>query len=67
VEAVARIVEERGGDAPEVVYADEIKAVLGDEWTPQRIGMRMAALGFRRTEGLAANAAISSTSPCSSG
>jgi hypothetical protein len=51
VEAIARIVEERAGDAPEVVYADEIKAVLSDEWTPQRIGMRMAALGFRRYRG----------------
>jgi hypothetical protein len=52
VEAVARIVEERGGDAPEVVYADEIRAVLNDEWTPQRIGRRMAALGFRRHRGV---------------
>jgi len=51
VEAVARIVEERGGDAPEIVYADELKAVLSDEWTPQRIGRRMAALGFRRHRG----------------
>jgi hypothetical protein len=51
VEAVARIVEERGGDAPEVVYADEIKAVLNDEWSPQRIGQKMAALGFRRHRG----------------
>jgi hypothetical protein len=52
VEAIARIVEERGGDAPEVVYADEIRAVLNDEWTPQRIGRRMAALGFRRHRGV---------------
>jgi hypothetical protein len=51
VEAMARIVEERGGDAPVVVYADEIKAVLNDEWSPQRIGQKMAALGFRRHRG----------------
>jgi hypothetical protein len=51
VEAVARIVEEREGDAPEIIYAHEIKAVLSGEWTPQRIGRRMAALGFRRHRG----------------
>jgi hypothetical protein len=51
VEAISRIVEEREGDAPEIIYADELKAVLSDEWSPQRIGQKMSALGFRRHRG----------------
>jgi hypothetical protein len=52
VEAIARIVEERGGDAPEVVYNDEIVAALNShDWTPERVGRRMAALGFKRYRG----------------
>jgi hypothetical protein len=52
VEAVARIVEERAGDVPEVVYNDEIVAALNShDWTPERVGRRMAALGFKRYRG----------------
>jgi hypothetical protein len=49
VEAVARIVEEREGDAPEVVLTSEILERLNNrEWTPYRVGKRMRALGFKR-------------------
>jgi hypothetical protein len=49
VEAVARIVEEREGDAPEVVLTSEILERLNNrEWTPHRVGKRMTALGFKR-------------------
>jgi hypothetical protein len=49
VEAVARIIEEREGDAPEVVLTSEILERLNNrEWTPHRVGKRMTALGFKR-------------------
>ena len=50
VEAISRIVEERGADCPEVIYVREIIEVLNgsDEWTPHRVGKKMVALGFRR-------------------
>jgi hypothetical protein len=52
VEAVARIVEEREGDAPEVVLTSEILERLNNrEWTAQRIGRRMGSLGFKRYHG----------------
>lgn len=52
VEAVARIVEEREGDAPEVVLTSEILEHLNNgEWTAQRIGRRMGSLGFKRYHG----------------
>jgi len=52
VEAIVRIIEEREGDAPEVVLTSEILERLNNgEWTAQRIGRRMAALGFRRFHG----------------
>jgi hypothetical protein len=52
VEAVAKIVEDRSGDAPEVVYNDDLVKALGsDEWTPEWVGRRMAALGFKRYRG----------------
>jgi hypothetical protein len=52
VETVARIVEERGEDAPEVVLTSEILERLNNgEWTAQRIGRRMGSLGFKRYHG----------------
>jgi len=52
VEAIARIVEERGEDAPEVVLTSEILERLNNgEWTAQRIGRRMGSLGFKRYHG----------------
>jgi hypothetical protein len=52
VEAISRIVEERGEDAPEVVLTSEILERLNNgEWTAQRIGRRMGSLGFKRYHG----------------
>jgi putative DNA primase/helicase len=52
VEEVARIYEERKGDAPEVIYTHELHERLKDRgWTPQLIGRRMTALGFKRYSG----------------
>jgi hypothetical protein len=52
VEEVARIYEERGKDAPEIIYTHELHERLKDRgWTPQLIGRRMTALGFKRYAG----------------
>ena len=52
VEEVVRIYEGRKGDAPQIIYTHELHERLKDRgWTPQLIGRRMTALGFKRYAG----------------
>jgi len=53
VQALVDITTERGDDAPEIIAVSEIVDKLNDgdpdgEWTPERVGRRMTALGFKK-------------------
>jgi len=48
IEALLQYVKRARGDAPEIVYVSDLRALLGDDWTPQKIGRCLSRHGLRR-------------------
>jgi hypothetical protein len=46
--ALLQYVKEAPGDAPEIVYVSDLRALLGDDWSPHKIGRCLSSLGLRR-------------------